>query len=286
MKNSKLIILMLAVFSIIFVSCGDDIPTDYKPENFVEAVLLVGEPIRNISVIRTQPIYHPYDYYKSFIKDAQVIIRGDGREFPLRFNFDTLNPGYFFDDEEYLVKANIEYSLEVTLSDGKILTGKTTTPGMNEWVKRPSKFIQYPIDSTSLPAGDSISWQRIAGYDYYLIAIVCLDTLEYGKYLDPATNEMNRRIYKPFASERQYKDVSQTAFVPNTKTPIVWSTFKWFGMHEVIVYTPDWNFARWFIQNVGQGSVNPLLGSIEGGIGVFGSASAIRDTAFLKKNQP
>jgi len=66
----------------------------------------------------------------------------------------------------------------------------------------------------------------------------------------------------------------------------VWSAFKWFGLHEVAVMAADWNLVRWYLQNVGVNAVNPLLGSVEGGIGVVGSAYAIRDTFFLLKNQP
>lgn len=280
-------ILLVALIS----SCGDDIPTDYKPENVVEAILIVGEPIQNINILRTQPLYHNYNYYKSFIKDAEVVISGEGQQFKLEFNFDTLNPGYFYPDKNYLVKPGVEYKIEIKLSSGELITGETKTPQQTEWTISPKNFIQYPIDSLKLPPSDTISWRKPAGYDFSMIAVVCLDTLEYGKYLAVPTTEKNRRIYKPYASERQYKDISSTSMIParndtSFQVPVVWSAFKWFGKHEVVIYVPDWNYTRWFLQNVGSNTTNPLLSSIEGAIGVFGSASVIRDTAVLLKNQP
>jgi|YNPBryulayer2012_1023412.scaffolds.fasta_scaffold08962_2 hypothetical protein len=279
----KIFILVLLV---ILSACGDDIPTDYKPENVLEAILLVGEPIQNIAVLQTQPVTAKYNQYKAFIKDAEVKVIGDGQIFPLVFNFDTLKPGYFYPDKNYLIKPATEYRVEVRLKDGTLLTGTTTTPTEISWQTRVKKQLQYPKDTINLPQSDTISWTWANGYDYYIIAITCLDTLEYGKYLTPPTAEKNRRVYNPFIRDFRYKEQSGSGLLPATKTRIVWSAFKWFGLHEVAVMAADWNLVRWYLQNVGVNAVNPLLGSVEGGIGVVGSAYAIRDTFFLLKNQP
>ncbi len=288
MKNIKL----LAILSLfVIVGCGDDVPTDYKPENFIEALLLVDEPIQNIIVMRSQPLYHKFDYFKALIPDAEVIIRGDGREFLLSYSTDSTRPGYYYEDANYLIKPNTEYSIEVRLKDGSQITSSTTTPTPNQWLRRPKSFIQYPLDSLRLPASDTVSWSRVPGYDIYLIAVRCMDTLEYGKYLNPPTAELNRRVYRPYLPDRAYNEISQTAFIPAfhpdfVQTPVIWTSFKWFGLHEVVIYVPDWNFTRWTLQNMSSSAINPLLGSVEGGIGVFGSAYALRDTAVLLKNQP
>lgn len=281
----KKIIYIFALF-VFLAACGDDIPTDYKPEYVLEAILLVGEPIQNITVLQTQPITAKYNQYKASIKDADVKIIGDGQIFQLVFNFDTLKPGYFYPDRNYIIKPATEYRIEVRLKDGTLLSGTTTTPTEIAWQTRIKKILQYPKDTINLPQSDSISWTRAAGYDYYIIAITCLDTLEYGKYLSPPTTEKNRRVYNPFINENRYKEQSGSGLLPTTKTRVVWSAFKWFGLHEVAIMAADWNLVRWYLQNVGVNAVNPLLGSVEGGIGVFGSAYAIRDTFFLQKNQP
>jgi hypothetical protein len=52
------------------------------------------------------------------------------------------------------------------------------------------------------------------------------------------------------------------------------------------VYVPDWNFLRWFLQAQTKGEADPLLSSVDGAIGYFGSASSIKFDFFLLKNQP
>ncbi len=280
-------LLKYILISLVFLAaCGDDVPTDYKPDVVLEAILLVGEPIQNIALLQTQPISSKYNHYKAFIKNAEVLVKADGQVFSLLFNYDSLKPGYYYPDVNYKVKPNTEYTIEVKLPDGKILSGKTTTPTEIYWQTRVNKTIQYPKDTINLPQSDSISWTRAPGFDYYIIAETCLDTLEYGKYLDPPTNEKNRRVYNPFINENRYKEQSVSGLIPNTKARIVWSAFRWFGKHELTIMAADWNLVRWYLQNLGVNSVNPLLGSVEGGIGVVGSAYAIRDTFMLLKNQP
>lgn len=279
--------IVLFLTGLVLNSCGDDVPTDYKPENFVEAVLIVGEPIRGIIVMRTQPVTAKFNYYNSLIKDAEVVIKGEGREFKLDFNTDTLAPGYYSPESTYLVKANTKYSISIKLNDGSLLSGETTTPGQVEWAQKIKSQFQFPFDTLKLPATDTIFWTNVADVNFYNITIKCLDTLEYGKYLTPQTNEKNRRVYKPFINDEEYYyDRSEIAFIPNTKSSVVWNVFKWFGKHEVYISAPDWNYTRWFLQHVSSSQVNPLLGSIEGGIGVFGSMSVARDTVVLLKNRP
>ena len=68
--------------------------------------------------------------------------------------------------------------------------------------------------------------------------------------------------------------------------PIIWNFFKWFGMHEVSIYAPDENFLNWALQYFINSNYDSRHNSINGGIGVFGSASVVRDTSFIIKNQP
>lgn len=285
-EKYKLYFSGLAILIIsLLAGCGDDVPTDYVASNFVEALLIVGEPVSSIRIMKSQPVYHTLNYYKSLIKDADVTLRGDGLEMKLTFNFDTINPSYVYNND-YKIKPSTEYALEIKLSDGTLITGTTTTPGSTEWIRKPKSILNYPKDSIKLAPGDTMSWKRVTGFDYSIIGVVCLDTLEYGKYLATPTAEKNRRVYKPFARNTAYLERSTTFLIPNVQTSVVWTAFKWFGKHEVVVYVPDWNYTRWALQNLSSGSINPLLTSIKGADGVFGSASVVRDTIFLMKNIP
>ena len=281
-------IILIVIISIFVISCEDSSLSDYKEDFIVEALLVVGEPINNITVMRSQPVSGIFNYDSSMVKDANVKIIGDGKEFDLKFRpkeFGSI--GYFSADTTYIVKSGIEYKIEITLNNGKFITGKTTTPPATSWIYLPDELVQYPLDTLNIPQGDSISWQAVVGFPYYMISIKNMDTLNYGIYLNPPTDELNRRIYRPFGGgERAYRDPISIFPIPSNKTPVLWTAFRWFGKHQIKIYVPDFNFLRWFLQAQTKGEADPLLTSVDGAIGYFGSASVIQYDFFLLKNQP
>lgn len=293
MKNTKYIISFLITFAaLLFISGCEDLPPDkYIPETYVEAYLIVDEPIENIIVMTSQPLSSSFTYDESLVSDAEVRITDENNtEYILEFR-DSNEVGYYLPDTTVLVQPETEYTLEITLGDGTVITGETTTPARFDWIRPPKDIIQYPKDTLSLPEVDSleIEWENASGAIWYLLRIRCADTLDYGIYLDNVSNdELNRRIERPWSRrERFYNDVSRwVGAIPNNKTPLVWTTLKWFGRTEVSVYAPDFNFLQWFIHYQRTGIYEPILGSVEGGIGVFGSASVIRKESFVLKNQP
>lgn len=287
-KIQFLLSLSLLIFILGLNSCEDPVPTDYKQDVFIEAYLLVDEPIRNILIRTTIPITDSVAYDFGIVRDAKVKIIGDGREFDLSINQND-NNGYFYTDTTYLIKSDVKYRLEIDFADGSRVVAETITPNRTEWIKKSNGFVQYPKDTLNLPATDTIAWKSAIGQSFYMLSVRCLDTLEYGKYLNPPTDELNRRVYRPFGNNNNNvnREYTQFAFIPNTRTSVVWNTFRFFGKHEVAIYTTDWNMTRWFIQVQANRDYSPLLGSVEGkAIGVFGSAAAIRDTFILLKNQP
>lgn len=276
----------IVLFTFALTSCEDPVPTDYEPQNFIEAILIVDEPITDIIVMKTQPVTQKFDYAASLIRDAEVKITGDGKTFDLIIDAQG-EKGYYSADNTYLVKPNTKYDLEVKLKDGSVITGTTTTPGRVAWVTPTKDTIQYPIDTLKYPDRERIAWTKVEDVNFYSIAVICKDTLNYGKYLNPPSNEMNRRVYNPWAEDERYYEISSWAFIANTETSVVWNVFKWFGIHDVYVYAPDWNFLQWMVQHFTSGTYNDLLSTVKGdGIGVFGSASRVKAEFFLKKNQP
>lgn len=289
MKHQLYILISLIIIG--FASCADEIPNIYEPEYFVEAYLIVGEPIQNIILMKSQPLADSFSYSSSLISDAEEVkISSGDNDFILDFKDDSI-PGYYYHDENYLVLPQTEYKLRITLKDGTIITGSTYTPSEFAWVKPLKEQVQYPKDSINLPEDESlkIEWDSSSSplEKYYLIRSKCLDTTYYGKYLKPPAAEYNRRVYKPYGhNSRYYNDVNMYfGPLPNTKTVFVWSVLKWFGVYELSVYRPDINYLAWFIQMQRESFYNPRLGTIEGAIGVFGSASVIKDTTFIIKNQ-
>ncbi len=284
----KILLLSSIIFSLFLASCEDEAPGTYKESFIVDALLLVDEPIQGLSLIRTQPIFDKYVNDSALVRNASVIIEGDGKVFNLKYRTKEDGvAGYYSEETDYKVKPNTFYSMKITLPNGEVITGETTTPGRTNWKIKAKDFIQYPKDTLKLPATDTVAWDKVQGNDFYLISVKCLDTLDYGKYLNPATEELNRRIYRPFGNETRYREFTTISPIANTSSSIVWSTFKWYGLHHVKVFVPDFNFLRWYIQVQAKQEIDPLLSSVKGNAyGFFGSASFISDTSVIIKNQP
>jgi len=269
-------------------ACEDVIPSDYIEQKFVEAYLIVDEPIRNIVLMNTQPVNKKFEYSSSLIRNAEVKIIGDGKEFVL--SIDTAGEqGYYYSDSTYLVKPNMQYKLEIRIPGYvDLISAETTTPARFKYIRTSDDILYYPKDTIKLPALDSfkLEWEKVPGISFFILNLKCLDTLEYGKYLVPQTDEKNRRIEKPWNEDWMFKETTNLGLIPNTKTPVVWMSFKWYGKHYVSIFAPDTNYLKWFIQNTIKNQYDPLLSNMKNAMGVFGSASAARDTFFLVKNQP
>ncbi len=266
---------------------------DYIEDYAVQGLLLVGEPIDDIRLMRSVRIDTAFTMEASTVRIADVRIFENDRVIPL--TFDPVKFTYKAAPTER-VKENTSYRFEATFLklDGRTrltLRGTTITPKQIAWVRAPKDTLTYPKDTTRLPSPDSliISWTPMSGVTDYMFSTECLDTLEYGKYLRPPTSEKNRRIVRFFeASLPRFNETVRSGIRAVTLTPVIWTAFKWFGVHELRIYAPDIHWANWFRQtNLGQNPrFNYRLGSIEGGLGVFGSASFARHRTFLYKNQP
>lgn len=278
-------------------ACGDPVIQDYKEDIAVQALLLVGEPIKGIMVSRTANIQDTFKLSAQAIKDADVRLNVGTKEYRLTFADDTSSGGtYLWNDTTVKVLPDTVYSLTIRLANGQLIKATTRTPRQIRWLsgKEPKPIIQYPKDTLNPPpAPDSmrIAWEPVPGVnDNYLIGILCLDTVGYGKYLEPRDTSKNRRIFSLFANSLpRYPDVLRLGYVSATNVPTVWSAFKWFGLNEVQIYAPDANWFNWYRQTYFQGQsprYNSLLGSVEGAYGVFGSASIARQRIFVLKNAP
>jgi hypothetical protein len=289
-------ILLFVVLLVGLSACEDPVPSDYIPRYSVEAFLLVGRPIEGIKLYRTQNIADSFALSRAFIKDADVrILAGDDT---LRLQYrDTENGSEYYlpvDGTPYEVQPSTTYRLQIRAGASDLITGITVTPARISYIREVPDTLQYPRDTINLTtdARLRVSWTPVAGITEYILRIQALDTLGYGKYLTPPTEEQNRRIYRFWEENApKYNDVTRWAFVPATDIPGSWNAFKWFGLQDVTIFAPDPNFLKWFKQVKFGGaspSYNRLLGSVEGSdaIGVFASASVVSDTVFVLKNQP
>lgn len=292
-------ILACSLLLLLISSCEDPVPLgDYQERYLIEAFIFVGQPINEISISKSQALTDSFKLDKSIkegltqVKEAYIneldangiVVKS------LKLIPDTLK--FYAQDTSYLIKEQTIYQIRVEFLDGEITTGETTTPMPTTWDSKYSirKEVQFPLDSLTANPTDTIAWAPIATSPYYIIAVKCIDTLEYGKYTSSQDEkEKNRRINRPVRGNNFFKDQTSMGILPTTKTPVVWSIFKWFGKQEVYVYAPDYNMIRWFLQNRTSREYNSLLNSLKSttgkGIGVFGSSSVIKDSFFLVKNR-
>jgi hypothetical protein len=292
--------LSLAIVSVLFTACEDVPPTDYEARPFVQGYLLVGEPIQDIVVALSQPIDRAYDYPGSLVRDAEVSIEFDGRTLPLRFRESPGGGGgYHSTDSSLRVLPETTYRLLVRMPGGGIVRAETTTPQGIEWILAPPARLQYPKDTTRLAATDSLRMRWTPGGNTeYLVRVMVLDTVSYGSYLEPLTAEANTRTGGssgggPGSGSHGEKEsvnysVTRWSFVAQDRFQIPWTSFSWFGRHEITVFAADRWFLEWF-KSVQFSRLSPEYdpqeSNIVGGLGVFGSASVIRKELFLLKNE-
>ena len=286
------IILVFALF--ILSNCEDPVPDDYKEIILVEALLIVNSPIENIRLTRTLPLNEPYYYGNAIIKNANIFIYDGENEIQLKYKeYDSANikqSGYYYENTDYKVKPNTEYKLKILLDNGNEITGTTTTPSQIEWIKDIDSVIPYPDDTLNLPVyhGGRTEWSKSdAETAFYIYSVTCLDTLEYGKYLTPPTEELNRRIrIRNNNNDNSPRSVEVTinsgSFI-NTMA-FNWNSCRWFGKHRLKIFAPDKNYEIWFMYYLMLSNFDSKSYSVNGAAGYFGSATLIETEFFLQKN--
>jgi len=294
--NIRITIAVAASFMLL--SACEDLPTGtYIPQTIVEGVLYVDEPIRRIKVQISQPTTDTFRLKDGFVRDANVRIFSQGQTYELKYRDLDSTGEYYYPDTTVMVQPGQNYRLEV-VTGGKTFVSETTTPGRIEWVREPRGVVQFPPIKDLVVPNDTlqISWTKASDLDEYYISVRCLDTLHYGKYLNPPREEKNMRVDVGVpVRDRFEKETSRYAYVGaiHTVAP-VWIAFKWYGMQEISVYAPDVNWLNWMklTRLFGGGTYNENLGSMyevmpDGtqvkAFGVFGSVSAARKKILLLK---
>jgi hypothetical protein len=282
----------LVVLAIVFTACEDAPPTDYIPVPFLEAYLIIDEPIQDVVVAISQPVTQPFDYAAMMDASAEVVLRAGENEYPLRYRVVDGVGSYYYPDSTVTIQPRTQYSIRVRTSDGGIMTASTVTPERIEWVVPPRSVLQYPQDTTALYSPDSlrISWTP-GNVPEYLIRVRALDTLGYGRYLDPPTEEINERtnnLQWEDPGDPQFYTKTRWGFIQANQAPTVWIAFRWFGRNEVGILAPDKALGDWFKATQWGGrsvEYRPEYSNVNGGTGVFGSASVLTSEAFVLKRK-
>jgi hypothetical protein len=286
--------LLLFVFPMLVLStaCEDQPPTQYVPVPFLEAYLIVGKPIDDIIVARSQPITEPFDYARMMVPDAEVVVSTSDEEYRLLYRMRDGVGSYYYPDTTLLILPETEYRITVRMDDGSFMQAQTMTPQRIEWTIPPRPVIQYPQDTTQLYSHDSLRVAWTAGNSpEYIIRVTALDTLGYGAYLQPPTDEINGRTNNlPFEtpSSPNFYTKIRWGFIQTNQAPTVWMAFRWYGRNDVSILATDKALLEWFKATQWGGrsvEYREQYSNVTGGTGVFGSASIISSEVFLLKRE-
>lgn len=285
---------LLAIVAILtLVGCEDPVPNDYRPQIAVQAFLFVDEPIREIKLYMTQPLNDSFNVDKATIKNAVAYLTSGSEVIPLRFVADSVGGTYEAVDQSILIEPQKTYTLTVEY-DGTKVQGTTTTPPRITWINPPRDTLLYPSQDSLLIAVDSLTlrWTSTSlGGQEYVIALKCLDTLNYGVYLTPPTSDTNKRVNDDDVDRRENFRTETTRYGWSiaTAVPTVWNAFKWYGRHTIEVQAADKYYGSWFKQtnwSGGSPSYDYRLSNVTGGLGTVGSAYRLAHDVFLKMRPP
>lgn len=271
--------------SFVIAGCEDSPVTPFIPEYVVQGFLIVDEPIGGITVSRSRAVTDSFSARASAVTDAQVeIITGD-TSYALVYRSDTALGDYHLPDTSIRVQPATIYRLRVRTTDGTTMTSATLTPDRIEWIRRPADTVTYPVDRQRTPLSEDLrmSWTTTLRASQYIIRQRTLDTINYGIYLNPPTDEQNSVV----PDRRFGRSLTRWSLAPATNMILPFSVFRWHGPHEISIYAPEENLLDWFRltrlqQQVGY---DPILANMEGGLGSFGSAAMVRTYVFVRKSQ-
>lgn len=292
MNNPFMRIGLLLFMVLLLAACEDAPPTDYNPEPFLEAYLIVDQPVRDIVVAISRPITEPFSYADMMVPDAEVTLSVHGKDYPLRYVERNGVGSYLLPDSSMTVKPDTRYEITVRFPDGSSMRAETVTPQRIGWITPPREFLQYPQDTTRLFSPDSLRIQWTPGNSIeYIVRVRALDTLGYGKYLEPATVEENERTNNiPFEDpdDPTFYTFTRWGFVQTNTAPTVWAAFRWYGLNEVAILAPDRPMLDWFKATQWGGrsvQYRSEYSNVEGGTGIFASASVADQIVFVLKRK-
>lgn len=288
---------------VIFASCSTDrkagdllIPQDIGTL-VVDGLLVVGEPFPEIFLTRTLSPIAPFNLEAVLVRDAQVFrIQGGFQriEYEERPFWYQPNPT----DRTELVQENTTYRLTVHTARDEELTAVTTTPprfAVRDWVilndegtAVDSELATFE-DTSSSP--DSVYWENTLVYSRGLLEAQFdrPDVPAFQVGIESLDLESDFVIDPDFFDEEDFEDLERIGSSPPLVTSdghlrLPWFAIYFAGRYKVKVFAmddnwydlarslPDFGGGPGFGGQAGDSFERPIF-RVEGGIGLFGSAS-------------
>ena len=271
LKHALQCAIFLLLSSLPFLSCNEEIISDYKLQLVVSSVIFEGGGIDSILVRRTLPIAEVYNRDSTFISGADVRITTGGKEF--RLTEYPSKPGrYFLPKDSLIIHSRATYTLDVRAL-GLHAWGSTTVPDTIRLIKRIKDTLEY--NERPLPV---CTWTRAERRADYAIEILSLDS---AATETPDTTGL-RKEFRDSTNKSEYRN-----YIPNETLAIPWLPFIYYGATLIRIMAIDENFQTYFKLringgNVAQGNLTSIYGD---GFGLFGSASQDTMRTFVKKKE-
>ena len=296
------ILVLFGMMLLIGCAAERDRSTLFAPEEagilVIDAHLIVNKPLPNLFVRETVAPGDIYSRELAGVTDAEVIITQNGTEYLYRHSPDSL--GYYLPpDQAPLVLPNATYALSVR-SQGRVATATTVTPApidIREAVLLDDNTLQVIRNFKTYKDGEDVVFtdpENQVPYQLGLLEARFTPLLVDGYHVSIESLDLDseRVLESDLLEEDDYDELERFGSSPafeakdgNLRLP--WFAVAFAGRHVIRIYAIDRN---WFdlVRSVPQflgddGSLQPggLAGDgferplfhIDGGIGVFGSAS-------------
>ena len=293
----KYIYLTLLAAALMLQSCGEGViniaDIEYEPKIAVDAFLIAGQPVDNITVLRNFPVNADLTRLDITLPNATVAITDleDHSEYVLTYDPERYT---FYDASNSLTtRAGVTYRLDIAATiDGQALTAfaETTVPNSG------MEIIAVNFDSLRYRERDSednivnfeFDFQRSPGTTAYVMTAIALNAGADNFVYDNPFAEVEEEDVVDDLDDWRYESewIQDLPVEPGTSSmELFWFDFWFYDDYEVILYAADKNyidFHRTFdeVQEI-DGNYHAPEFNIQGdGIGVFGSAVA--DTVAIR----
>ena len=270
------VLITLAVPALLLPMGCDTSPTDsmgdFRPVLYVEAFLKAGEPVEDIFVGTTMPLYEVYDRTASAVSDASVTLEVDGAASQLQ---PTAGSPGTYGSADLQIESGKTYRLVVQAEDF-VAQAVTTVPNPPVVTANGADFI---VNSTAFSA----SWEGETAGGYFTTKAevepgdpIPLESLFGGFGGRPFGGGFAGIDTTGFAAMRDsLARVQRWNYVQQKSTTLDWRQFYSYGTYAFKVYAIDENYADYLVSSQQDPQVldEPRF-HVAGGVGIFASMAA------------
>lgn len=281
----------------IFVGCDLYKQNEYRQYYVIESYLYANSPLSSVRVSTTSPIEEEYDFQKNAVSGAEVLVHKLNADSSIAetYLYQEIQPGYYaYYNDDVTVSDNHLYKLQVTATDGQVVTSITYVPGDFETVNTLRDSYEYQsteqVEIEATPSSYITDRQA-----YYIFTVRVIHPKKSNLtpfYLDLVLNEGNDMgSYEVNSSGVLNEANFSRTEAGNIILKVPWLAIAFYDSNDVMINAIDnnlYNFIR--SQSVQTGGISLSPGQIQnirynvnGGIGIFGSMARETNRVFITK---